>query len=262
VDLTRRLVALALALVAVVLGGYWLRRRIMRRGLAAPTDPKQKSDRWAFTLSVVALIISAAAVYIPYFYVRHDLTLMASDFQYDALLSHPPMMSVDLVFINKGNRHEAVLGAWFVLPISKDLSGRMWINALEHLRLAPFTLAPGQIVAKRLSQPASDDLILRFKKMNSDSSALSDDPAHQVVALQVVVLDPSGVRRSHVIPLGRTRTQVETLPGFFDYFPGTVALGGDACVDLLHGGKLGADFEPFSHYRFVTGDPTAAPDSS
>lgn len=243
---------------------------------AAPTPvalPALAIDKFERKVSIVALsvaiIVGAASIafgVLPYVYVKHDLTVMTSGFRYDNFLSKPSMLDVDLVFANGGNRYEAVMGATFVLPIMTNLSGSHWFTTVRRVRLAPFTLAPGEVVVKRLSQPATDDLLVAKKKTLPDSSALNDDPAHQVVAIEIMVRDPKGFPRSHVVPLARVSTEREPVLGW-EYLQNvevdSTALGGITRLDLFRGGRPGRELFEFGSYRFVTGDPTrAATDSS
>lgn len=116
---------------------------------------KETKDILSRILAILALVFSIVfgffSIYLPYWHVDHSLSLMVSGFslvhQFDSGgITPEKTMCVDLVFTNNGNRHEAVLGARFVLPQRSDLLGGYWSMRFHRINITPFILAPGEII--------------------------------------------------------------------------------------------------------------------
>lgn len=233
--------------------------RFGRRVRPAAEQEQAALNRKAVRISALALgvsvVVGIASIYLPHFWKHHRLQVTISGFYY---LSWRESMSVDLVFANCGNQHESVLGASFALPLGADLKGSHWSSRFDHVRLAPISLAPGQIASLRLEQSVDSDALLEQMRALR-GHPMFPDADYQYVALDVSVLDKNGLPRRHLIPLARASTldsTAGTWEGFRNVVEDTAWIStGIIRWDLLKGGVVTGREVEMTPFRYETGVP-------
>lgn len=155
----------------------------------------------AISISAVALVISAANLYISQLRVVHSLraVIVADSGQRTKYTEYgtAPFLA-NIIFINDGNRTESIVGARFLVATDGDVLGAPPVG--------PFVLKSGDSIVARSSSPISSNNIA-IMKPNIVSS----------LSFEITFVEPNGTLATRTIDVGTIVLGKETGNATLEY---------------------------------------------
>lgn len=181
-------------------------RRISQKIYTKPKAPLKQSQQKehltpvemrTLALSLIAVVVSIATLYVQFFYERHLTTASFIDLDFDT----DSLISSKIIYHNKGNQYETILRNTIIFHQAKNLSKKQEIRfSLREASPAisyreefdPVVLSPGQQVYRDIKQPFDFRLIENELNLN-DTIRLS---------AEIGYLNNNGYYSTNVIPMG------------------------------------------------------------
>ncbi len=195
-----------------------------------PTEPvvtrtRDVPSRIRYVVALGAtIVIALLGFYLAHFRTHHDLEATLFGFYYDP---KNEQLSIDIMFTNGGNQHEAVIAANFILPFTRKTTSELW-PGVDRVILSPIVLKPGEIVYRKLAQP----MPLNF---------FAERENRQIIGVKMIVRAENGLPLTKAVYVSDLKVEGESGVSYLRH--GNVVVPGGRIppfikVDLLKGGEF------------------------